>query len=466
MLVRGIYGSHVELLSITLFCEDYWLQGWRDDSVHYDVIVVGGGPVGAAVGRDIAAAGAKVLMVEEHLQPGEPLQCAGLVSARTLDNAGVSQGVIKNRFKGALVYSPEGRVLELAGSKIYALAIDRPAFDQELAGQAAGAGAEIINAYRAVGFEYVPNGVKVHVKKSKRLNPGHNGQSVIADDRNVADESFDCNLVIGADGHNSLVARWLGVPPPSEKVPIYAAEVELPGCSGPLVHIFLGRDVAPGWFGWVIPLGPGQARVGIGRGLRYNGARDVKRNPKALFHGLMERYPHIFHQLRVIRGTSGLVPLGFRKKTFGPHALLAGDAACHVKPISGGGLFLGLLGARHCARTAVASLDKGDFSESFLAAYQRAWEDEIGMEISCGLRHRETFLNLTDKEMELLIGFLNKPYWRKMILKYGDLDYHSHLAKKLSFAPPWAQRFLGQGLNFLISKGISLAAMEAGKISK
>lgn len=32
----------------------------------YDVIVIGGGPVGCSVARDIAAAGFKVLVVEEH----------------------------------------------------------------------------------------------------------------------------------------------------------------------------------------------------------------------------------------------------------------------------------------------------------------------------------------------------------------------------------------------------------------
>ena len=40
--------------------------------MNYDVIVVGGGPVGCAVARDITAAGYRVLVLEEHQEIGAP----------------------------------------------------------------------------------------------------------------------------------------------------------------------------------------------------------------------------------------------------------------------------------------------------------------------------------------------------------------------------------------------------------
>ena len=52
--------------------------------IDYDLVVVGGGPAGCAVARDVAGAGFKVLIAEEHARVGEPLQCSGLISARTL----------------------------------------------------------------------------------------------------------------------------------------------------------------------------------------------------------------------------------------------------------------------------------------------------------------------------------------------------------------------------------------------
>jgi digeranylgeranylglycerophospholipid reductase len=210
-----------------------------------------------------------------------------------------------------------------------------------------------------------------------------------------------------------------------------------------LVDIFLGEDVAPGWFGWVIPVGQERVRVGTG----------ASRMPKRVFRLLVERYPEVFEGIDIIQSTSGFVRLGLMHKTYGERALLVGDAACHVKPISGGGLYLGLVAAQICAAAAIDALRSGDFSEDFLACYQSAWEKKIGSEIHCGLHHREIFLGLSDQEMDSLITCLNNSYWRRLILKHGDLDYHSALAQKLTTAPPWARHFVVKGMKALLNYG-------------
>ena len=390
----------------------------------YDLVVVGGGPAGCAVARDVAGAGFKVLIAEEHARVGEPLQCSGLISARTLDISRVSPGVVRRPLHGVWVHAPGGQVLDLTGHKAYALAIDRVAFDRDLADQAAGAGAEVRMGARVDSLEYVPGGV--------RLSLG--GQRVLS------------RLVVGADGHNSLVARWLGLSAPPELVPMFAAEVELPGRDDHIVDLFVGRTVAPGWFGWMIPTGNGTARVGTGS--LWGGKWP---NPRRLFEYLWELYPGIFQGLRIIKTTSGVVPIGMRSRTYGDRALLVGDAACHVKPISGGGLYFGLRGAAFCAETVVAALTAENCGEAFLSSYQRSWESTIGLEIRCGLHHREVFLGMDDREMDSIISFFNNPYWRRLILKYGDLDHHSVIADRLSLAPPWAQRFMYGGLKVLMN---------------
>lgn len=391
--------------------------------IDYDLVVVGGGPAGCAVARDVADAGFRVLVAEEHERVGEPLQCSGLISARTLEIARVSPEVVKRSLHGARVHAPDGQVLDLTGRKAYALAIDRVAFDRDLADQARTAGAELLTGTRVDSLEYVQGGVRL----------GLAGRSVVS------------RLVVGADGHNSLVARWLGLPASYERVPLFAAEVELPGYDGHVADIFIGRSVAPGWFGWVIPTGSGTARVGTGS---LQGGEWP--NPRRLLDLLRETYPGIFQGMRIIKTTSGMVPVGLRTKTYGERVLLVGDAACHVKPISGGGLFLGLKGAGICAGTVAEALTAENSSETFLSRYQRAWDAAIGPEIRCGLHHREVFLGMNDGDMESIVSFFNNPYWRRLILKYGDLDHHSVIAERLALAPPWAKRFMYSGLKMIL----------------
>jgi len=399
----------------------------------YDVIVIGGGPVGCAVARDIATSGYRVLILEEHREIGVPVQCAGLISERAVEISRVSSRVILNRLYGAVVYAPGGNILKLEGKRVYAMVIDRRAFDRSLAEQARRAGAEILCGSRAVKFAYTPEGVQVEAKSSKGQN-----------------HFFTCRLLIGADGHNSAVARWRSLPSSPEKVSLYAAEVLLPGCSGRVAQIFLDRRLAPGWFGWIFPAGNDRARAGVGSSplVADNGAE----SPRLLFEKLVASYPDVFRGMKVLQNTGGVVPIGFFERTYDNHVLLVGDAAAHVKPISGGGLYFGLRAAEHCAATAVAALRAQNFSRDFLSAYQRKWEADIGLEINCGLKHREVFLEMKNKDIEFLTAFLNKAVWKKLILKYGDLDYHSRLAARLAFVPPWASRFLTAGLKRILQE--------------
>jgi digeranylgeranylglycerophospholipid reductase len=390
----------------------------------YDVVVVGGGPVGCAVARDIAAAGFKVLVAEVHPKIGLPVRCAGLISSRTLELSRASSHVIRHKLTGARLYAPGGEVLGLHGKRVYALAIDRAAFDRDLATQAAAAGAEIACGMRAVDLEFVPGGVLVQLRQQ-----GSRDKTI----------ELTSRLIVGADGYRSLVARKLGVLPKGDKVPLYAAEVELPNYKGQIADIFIGNQVAPGWFGWVMPTGQGMARIGIG----------APRRPHEYFKQLVNLHPDIFQGMRVLQQTSGYVPVYLQDKSYGPHSLLVGDAAGHVKPISGGGLFFGLKCAEICAVTALTALDKNDFSEDFLSRYQTNWDKTIGEEIRCGLKHRQVFLNLTDEDMDQLVRFFNKPYWCRLILKYGDLDYHSQLAGRLADLPHWAKLFIKNGFNFM-----------------
>lgn len=403
--------------------------------MEYKVVVVGAGPAGCTAAGLIAAEGHRVLVVEEHGLVGEPVNCSGLVSPRTLDLAGTTTDIILNRIRGFCLHSPGGKRLSVTGNKDYALVIDRAAFDRQLAKKARESGAELLTWTRAAVKGRSSGGIELSLR-----SPG--GRQVIK-----------APLVLGSDGANSRVARWLGLPRPQEMIRVFAAEVELESPNPEKLDIFIGRELAPGWFGWVIPVDRKRARVGIGAG--SGGGR-----PAALFKKLVEVRPERFRGMKVERFTGGIIPIGAGPRIYGPNVMLVGDAACQTKPLSGGGIYLGLRGAEACAGAALEALAGGDFSEKSLSRYQAAWEAEIGGEMRGALLRREIFKNLRDWETDLLVRFFNRPMWRGLIANYGDIDYTSVLGDRLASSRPWLGTRLAAGLKKVLAYSFGFTSFE------
>ncbi|MHB8157062.1 MAG: geranylgeranyl reductase family protein [Desulfocucumaceae bacterium] len=382
----------------------------------YHVIVVGGGPAGCLTAAEIAKNGFRVLLIEEHKKIGEPVQCAGLVSPRTLEMVAAPRSLVLRDYRGARILSPLGGELLINGDRVYAQAVDRAGLDRHLAGLAARAGAELLTGSRVTGLTRQQNGYRVIIDSDGKTRP------------------IECRLLIGADGVNSRVARWLDLQPVKNKISMYAGEFELPHSNFGEVNVLLGQAFAPGWFGWIIPITGSLARVGVG-GLHI----DI--SPRQYLKGMLDHFPSQFKNFRELRYTGGAVPFGIMKKIYSSHSMLVGDAAGQVKPMSGGGIYTGLRGAQICSRVACKALREESLDESSLSEYQSLWNREFYSEFQSGIRHREAYYNMTDPEVERLIHFLDRPYWRRLIACQGDIDYPSWLARRLFKAGPWLQRF-------------------------
>ena len=73
-----------------------------------DVAVVGAGPAGSRTARDLARAGLRVRLLEEHRAIGVPSHCSGLISLRTLREAEIGEEAVLHRLTGAFVHTQEG----------------------------------------------------------------------------------------------------------------------------------------------------------------------------------------------------------------------------------------------------------------------------------------------------------------------------------------------------------------------
>jgi digeranylgeranylglycerophospholipid reductase len=379
----------------------------------YDIAVAGGGPVGCFVAEQLASKGRHVAVFEEHRTIGEPVHCAGLVTQRVFDISKCSQtGIVQNKIYGACIHSPAGSTLTIGGEKVHGLVINRQRFDETLSQNAQTAGAELLTGYKVVSAKKEDNHMKLTIQQNEQTLP------------------VRCNILIGADGPHSSIRKIFGFPHPNEMLQGIGAELSDTTLDPRFVHIFVGRNIAPGFFAWVIPTNTQgtTARIGLCIGKQSN-------------HSLQHYFTALLQQ-PLLQGTTvmkrfgGAIPLGPLKKTVDDHVMLIGDAAAQVKPTSGGGIYPGLLCATQCAIVAEEALQKQQFDGEFLKRYHTKWIKEIGRELSLGMRFRKIFTNLTDEQLTKYLEKLNNKKTIDIINTHGDIDYPSQLALPLIRTSP------------------------------
>ncbi len=375
-------------------------------------MVVGAGPAGLRVAMNTAKAGYETVVLEKDAVIGKPIQCAGLVSPRVVESTGTESVVEKP--KRAVINSPSGESLTIQARKEKAVVINRAKFDREMAREAIKAGADIR--------------LKSVVKKTT-----YDGKREVEYVHEGRKETLKADVVIGADGPSSIVRRNAGLPSPEEILPAVQAVVPSNDKS---VQIHVGSKKAPGFFLYEVPFSTGKL-IGLATddGKTYKHLMDFL-NSKGL-------------ENKVLTFLSGTIPLGNLENTVDDGLCLVGDSACQVKPLSGGGIYLGLKAADVCSNVVTKALEEGDLSEIRLKEYQDRWQQDIGKQISKGMKIRKVFKNLSDNDIDELIRVLNKDKAKRVIEEKGDIDFHSALLKPLLKTTPELLKFTGPVLKSL-----------------
>lgn len=387
--------------------------------MNYDVVVVGAGPIGGFVSKRISEKGYSVAIIEEHQTIGKPVQCAGLVSPRTIEIANIkNRNVVLNSIRGANIYTPSGHKISFEAREDRGIVIDRTAFDREIVDGAVKAGVDILSSSKAIDAKKTDDGIAVKIRQ------GNNTINV------------NCHILIGADGVQNHVARWFKLSTAKEILSGFGAEITNLELNKNFVNVFIGREVAPGFFSWLIPINENTARVGLC-------VSSAKHPAKYYFEALFKNpvWKDLLKNGKITEYIAGGIPLGIPKKTYADNVMVVGDAACQVKPLSGGGIYAGLLCAGHCGDIAVKALESRDFSKRTLTAYQRMWHKEIGREIRIGMLLRKAFLKFTDRDLEELFNLLDNKELLKTISMYGDIDYPSKVGLRLILKQPKLLKF-------------------------
>lgn len=385
----------------------------------FDVIVAGAGPAGAMAARTAASLGLRTALAEEHERPGLPAHCSGKLQVHAFREFDLPPSVIVNSLRAGAFYSPGGAVFRVRRDEADSHVVDRATFDQWLVADAESRGATVLLNTRLRSAE--------HVNGMMRVTGTIRGRSYSATGR----------VLIDAEGARPTLPRTLGIRIP--RAYVYGLQYQMKDVDldePDMPEIYLGSANAPGFFGWIMPLGPDRARVGV--------CIDPRLTPHSPIHyieRLIHDHPAASRRLRravVERKLAGPIPiLGARRPTVAPGLLVAGDAAGQVKATSGGGIYFSLISGRLAAEAAHAYVGG---TRGALAGYEDAWQRRFGRELNVTAFARMAINHMTDAELDAFVAAVAEDGdLRRTIEQRGDTAYQSRLmAPVLMHAVRWS----------------------------
>ena len=344
-------------------------------SITTDVLVIGGGPAGAAAGYWLARHGHDVTIVERKTFPREKTCGDGLTprAVYQLGEMGLADELSKyHRYEGLRAMGM-GKALELQwpSHSIYpqhGYVVRRRDLDQMVALNAEKAGATLLQGYEAL---------------QPILDRGFvRGATVQTKDGETKD--IHAKYVIVADGANSRFGRALGTFRTREWP--YGTAIrtywQSPKHDDPWIESALdvkdrNGNPMPG-YGWIFPVGDGTVNIGVGLLSTFRDFKSVNTTHllDAYAHQVAERW-EIDPGNPEVKATSGRIPMGGSVgPKAGPSYLVVGDAAGSVNPFNGEGIDYAYETARMAAQVLHEALVSND--PSVLQQYPRMIDDEYG----------------------------------------------------------------------------------------
>ena len=312
----------------------------------HDVLVVGAGPAGAYAAMRCAERGLDVLLLDAESFPRDKA-CGGVVGDTAIDFLGrdVLSLLEREGRQNRLFY--DWRPIGELDARIYFF--KRRKFDHYVVRRAEAAGATLLENRRVT---------RVDVQRDK----------VVA---RANGDAYEADLVVGAEGTNSIVARAIGASPHAhtQKYASIKAEIDLP----PEKVAALGIDDPPHQntyffsdlmgFGWIVP-NDGSINAGYGAFMRH---------ATGLRQRFLDFLAHFDVPAEDVRGAQ--IPYLPARRVYGDRVMLTGDAGGFVNPWTGCGIDDALEASEHLSAVAKSAADRNDFSATALRAYQDAERD-------------------------------------------------------------------------------------------
>lgn len=343
-----------------------------------DVIIVGGGPAGIAAAITVARAGFEVIVIERGTFAGSKNVFGGAIYTESVkeifpdfeQSAPLERKNIEHKF--AILGEDDSTVISYRKTPETPVSytVMRGKFDRWMAEEAKKEG--VILVEETVVRELIVENEKVVGVKTEL-------------------EDYYSNIVILADGVNSLLAKQIGLRKDIKPKDVALSVKEVikldkqkindrflvndnEGC---IYELFGGSMLGKLGLGFIYT---NNDSVSIGLGITLDELDGTGLKPYELLEKIKE-HPTIAPLIKdgeVIEYSAHLIPEGGYKKMptlSGAGVMVAGDAAMLVNNMHWEGTNLAMISGKIAGETAVVALTKGDYSENTLARYQEKLEE-------------------------------------------------------------------------------------------
>ncbi|MGE0463953.1 MAG: NAD(P)/FAD-dependent oxidoreductase [Vicinamibacterales bacterium] len=376
----------------------------------HDVIIIGGGPAGSAMGAFLSKAGIKNLIIEgsNHPRPhvGESMVTSSTRVFRELDFLPVLEREGFVHKYGASWHAFNGQEYAIWFKEFpqegvhqdYTYHVDRSKLDLLMLKHAEGLGSEVYQGVKVSEVLFTDgyaSGVRARI-----------GQKEV---------DLPCRMVVDASGRHTLLGRQLKLKvndPIFDQFAVHAwfdnvdkGSVE----TGEFIHIYF-LPVERGWC-WQIPITHEITSMGIVAEKAV--FREAALDAEAYFNKFVQSNPALTHAMRNARRLNDFKKEGdysyAMKKFVGNGHVMIGDAARFVDPIFSSGVSIALYSAKYASERIKVAFETNDFSEAVFAPYETKVRGGVGIWYE--------FIRLYYKLLPLFTHFIQSKEHRLEVLR-------------------------------------------------
>jgi len=327
------------------------------------VAVIGGGPAGACAAEECAKAGCETFMIERKMDNCKP--CGGAIPLCMVDEFDLPSEIIDRKVNRMKMISPSNREVDIGETLApneYIGMTRREVLDDFLRQRAEKHGTTVINGlFMGMEQKEGPKGpwtLKINKKTKDISSPSDK-------------ETLEVDIVIGADGANSRVAKVIGAGDYDYAV-AYQERIAIDDDKMKfyenLAEMYVGDDVSPDFYGWVFPK---YDHVGVGTGTVIN-----KTAIKEYQDAIRYRAGDKIEGGKIIKIEAHPIPEHPRPKRIQGRVALVGDAAGYVTKCSGEGIYFAAKSGRMCGEAIAQRSRNGKkmIGENDLRVYLNKWD--------------------------------------------------------------------------------------------